>query len=336
MKELNNNFEKGNVVIYKNKSKQVQLEVKLEKETVWLTQKQIAVLFGTQRPAITKHLNNVFKRKELEENSVCSILEHTATDGKVYHTKFYNLDVIISVGYRVNSKLATQFRIWATKVLKGYLVKGYTINQKMLLRQSEKLRELQNAISFLQEKSQRKLLEGQSQEILNLLGTYSKSFSILEQYDKNKLETPQGKKPKFILSYEDCLQIISKIKQDFSEKKEASSLFGQESGRKFESIARNLYQTFGGKELYKSIEEKASHLLYLTIKDHPFIDGNKRIASFFFVYFLDRNNFLYKMTGERKINDNTLVALSLLIAESNSKEKDTMIKIIINILSEKL
>jgi len=333
MKELNNNLGKGNIVIYKNKSKQVQLEVKLEKETVWLTQKQIAQLFQTDRTVITRHISNIFQSGELFEKSNVQNMHIAFSDKPV---KFYNLDMIISVGYRVNSLRATQFRIWATKVLKGYLVKGYTINQKMLLRQSEKLRELQNAISFLQEKSQRKLLEGQSQEILNLLGTYSKSFSILEQYDKNKLETPQGKKPKFILSYEDCLQIISKIKQDFSEKKEASSLFGQESGRKFESIARNLYQTFGGKELYKSIEEKASHLLYLTIKDHPFIDGNKRIASFFFVYFLDRNNFLYKMTGERKINDNTLVALSLLIAESNSKEKDTMIKIIINILSEKL
>ncbi|MFA5779016.1 MAG: virulence protein RhuM/Fic/DOC family protein [Elusimicrobiota bacterium] len=330
---MKNNFDKGSIVIYKTKNKQIQLEVKLEKETVWLTQKQIAVLFGTQRPAITKHLNNVFKSKELEENSVCSILEHTAEDGKTYSTQFYNLDAIISIGYRVNSQRATQFRIWATKILKDHIIGGYTVNEKRLLKQSEQLKELQGTIAFLQSKARHKLLESKTQEILNLLSDYAKSISILEQYDTHKLTLIKGKIPAFVLEYENCQNIIFQIKRELVDKKQASELFGQEVNKNFESIVKNLYQTFGGKELYGSIEEKAAHLLYLTIKDHPFTDGNKRIASFLFVYFLDKNNYLYKSSGEKKINDNALAVLALLIAESNPKEKEVMVKIITNLLS---
>lgn len=328
-----NNFDKGSIVIYRTKNKQIQLEVKLEKETVWLTQKQIAVLFGTQRPAITKHLNNVFKSKELEENSVCSILEHTAEDGKTYSTQFYNLDAIISIGYRVNSQRATQFRIWATKILKDHIIGGYTLNEKRLLKKSEQLKELQGTIAFLQRKARHKLLESKTQEILNLLSEYAKSISILEQYDTHKLTLIKGKIPAFVLEYENCQNIIFQIKRELIDKKQAGELFGQEVDKKFESIVKNLYQTFGGEELYGSIEEKAAHLLYLTIKDHPFTDGNKRTASFLFVYFLDKNNYLYKSTGEKKINDNALAVLALLIAESNPKEKEVMIKIITNLLN---
>jgi prophage maintenance system killer protein/prophage antirepressor-like protein len=327
-------FNKGEIVIYQTFKKEVELRVRIEKETVWLTQAQIALLFGTQRPAITKHLNNIFKSGELNKNSVSSILEHTAADGKIYKTQFYNLDTIISVGYRVNSKRATQFRIWATRVLKNYLLNGYAINQKRLLEVKEKFQELQTAIAFLKKKADKKQLIGQEREILNLLSDYAKTLTILEQYDKGKLKKLKGKKPKFVLKYEDCKQVIKEIKKELIAKKEASSLFGNETSRGFEGIVGNLYQTFGGKELYKTIEDKTAHLLYFTIKDHYFTDGNKRIASFLFIYFLDKNDYLYRENGEKKINDNALVALALLIAESNPKEKSILIKIIISLLSD--
>lgn len=331
--KLNEVTNKGEIVIYETSKKEVELRVRLEKETVWLTQAQIALLFNIQRPAITKHLNNIFKSGELSQNSVCSKMEHTAADGKKYKTQFYNLDVIISVGYRVNSKRATQFRVWATKVLRNYLLKGYAINQKQLLEANEKFQELKTAISFLQEKAGKKQLKGQEKEILNLLAGYSKTLSILEQYDKEKLVKPKGKKAGFVLEYKNCLRIIIEVKKELIAKKEAADIFGTERERSLESIVKNLYQTFGGKELYKSLEEKAAHILYLIIKDHPFSDGNKRIGSFLFIYFLDKNNYLYRETGEKKINDNALTALALLIAESDPKDKEILIKIIINLIT---
>jgi len=327
-----NNKNKGKIIIYKAPDKEVGVKVVLDKETVWLTQKQIALLFDIQRPAITKHLNNIFKSGELNEKSVCSILEHTAADGKKYKTRFYNLDAIISVGYRVNSKRATQFRIWATKTLKNHLVQGYTINEKRLKEAKEKFFELQNAISFLREKAKHELLAGQEQEILNLLAYYSNSLEIFERYDKNKLTLPRGGKTKFRLTFNLALNIIKNIKAELVKKKQAGDIFGRQSAHKLESILANLWQTFDRRELYKSFEEKAAHLLYLIIKDHPFIDGNKRIASFLFVYFLDKNNFLYRENGEKKINDNALVALALLVAISDPKDKEVMIKIIVNLL----
>lgn len=272
------------IVIYQTKDGP-KLEIHLRGDTVWLTQKQIAILFDTQRPAITKHLNNIFKSGELDKNSVSSILEHTATDGKVYKTQFYNLDAIISVGYRVNSKRATQFRIWATKTLKQHLVKGYTINEKRLLQEQNKLKDLQETISFLQEKSRHEILSGQEQEILNLLSNYSKTLTLLEQYDKAKVSLFKKTKSRFELRYEDAVNVINEIKKKLIDKKEASNLFGQESDEKFMGILGSIYQTFAGKELYPSLEEKAAHLLYFIIKDHPFVDGNKRIASFLFIYF---------------------------------------------------
>ncbi len=328
-----NYFNKGEVVIYKTPQKEIELMVRLEKETVWLTQSQIALLFGTKRPATTKHLNNIFESKELDKKSVCSILEHTAADGKTYKTQFYSLDAIISVGYRVNSKQATQFRIWATKTLKNHLVKGYTINENRLLTAKEKLRELQNAITFLQKKAGHQLLAGQGQEILNLLANYSKTLTLLDQYDKRKLPLVKKAKGKFVLEYDQAKRVAQSIKKDLLAKKEASDLFGQEIGEKFQAVLGNVYQTFDRKEVYSSLEEKAAHFLYFVIKDHPFVDGNKRIGSFLFVYFLDRNNELYRKNGEKKINDNALTALALLIAASDPKEKDVLIKIISNFIS---
>ena len=331
-------LKKGEIIIYKSKDGP-QLEVRLQEDTIWLTQKQIAALFGTQRSAITKHLNNIFKNGELEEKVVSSILEHTTQHGAIKgktqtkDVKFYNLDAIISVGYRVNSKRATQFRIWATKTLKEHLIKGYTVNEKRLLQSQDNLKDLQETIALLGKKSKHKLLAGQEQELLNLLSNYAKTLTLLEQYDKEKISLIKKTKGKFVLQYDETKQVVDKIKEELTAKKEAGDLFGVDSSSKLKGIVGSIYQTYGGKELYPSLEEKAAHLLYFVIKDHPFVDGNKRIASFLFVYFLDKNDFLYRKNGEKKINDNALTSLALLIAVSDPKEKDKLIKIITNLLT---
>lgn len=325
-------FKKGEIIIYKSKEGP-KIEVRLEEESVWLTQKQMALLFDKGVPTINEHIKNIFKEGELQENSVIRKFRITAADGKTYETNFYNLDIIISVGYRVKSLRGTQFRIWATKTLKEHLLKGYTINEKRLLQAKNQLKELQSAITFLQEKSKHELLAGQEQEILHLLSSYAKTLTLLEQYDKEKLTLAKKAKSKFVLTYEEATKVIEEVKKDLIAKKQASELFGQESGSKFQAILGNIYQTFDKKELYPSLEEKAAHLLYFVIKDRPFVDGNKRIASFLFVYFLDKNNYLYHKTGEKKINDNALTALALLIAVSDPKEKDKLIKIVTNLLS---
>lgn len=325
-------IKKGEVIIYKSPTGP-EILVTLENDTVWLDAHLIARLFDVNRPAIVKHLNNIYKTGELSKKSTCSILEQVAADGKLRKMNLYNLDMIISVGYRVNSKNATQFRIWATKTLKEHLVKGYTINEKLLLQSRIQFKQLQETINFLQEKSQNQQLIGQEQEILTLLSSYSKTLSLLEQYDNGKLTLIRKTKNKFILRDKDAKKIIEEIKSALVIKKEASNLFGQENNDKFKAILGNVYQTFDGKDLYFSLEEKAAHLLYFTIKDHPFIDGNKRIASFLFIYFLNKNHFLHKENGEKKINDNALAVLSLLIAISEPEEKEQMIKIITNLLA---
>jgi len=324
-------IKKGEIVIYKTSSGP-RLEVRLEKETIWLDAHQIAKLFDVKRPAIVKHIHNIYESGELRENSTCSILEQVAADDRKRKMNFYNLDVIISVGYRVNSRRATQFRIWATEKLKEHLVQGYTINEKRLLSARVKFEELQETISFLQKKSKHELLTGQEQEILDLLANYAKTLTLLEQYDRDKLILIKKGRGKFILDYDNALEVIKKLQGELSAKKEVGDLFGQEYGEKFRAVLGNILQTFGGKELYPSIEEKAAHLLYFVIKDHPFADGNKRIGSFLFVYFLGRNGYLNRETGEKKINDNALVALALLIAVSDPKDKDIMIRIISNLL----
>ena len=324
-------FKAGEIIIYRS-PQGPEIQVKLDKDSVWLDAHLIAKLFDVNRPAIVKHINNIYKTGELDKKTTCSILEQVTADGKVRKMNLYNLDMIISVGYRVNSKRATQFRIWATKTLREHLVKGYTINEKQLLQSRNQLKELQNTIDFLKEKTKHELLAGQEKEILDLLSSYSKTLTLLEQYDKEKLTVAKKAKGKFILTYEESRKVIDGLKEDLMKKREAGNLFGQENGDKFKALLGNLYQTFGKKELYPSLEEKAAHLLYFVIKDHPFVDGNKRIGSFLFVYFLDKNNYLYKNSGEKKINDNALTALSLLIAISDPQEKDKLIKIVTNLL----
>ncbi len=326
-------IKKGEIIIYKTPDNKVQVNVSLNKETIWLDAHKIAKIFDVNRPAIVKHINNIYKTGELNENLTCSKMEQVAADGKIRKMNIYNLDMIISIGYRVNSKRATQFRIWATNTLKSYLVKGYAINEKRLLEAENKFKELQTAVDFLRQKSNHELLSGQEQEILNLLGDYSKTLTLLEQYDKEKLSTLKTGKGKFVLDYSIAKKVIVEIKKELISKKEASDLFGVDNRNSLAGILGNILQTFDKKELYPSIEEKAAHLLYFIIKDHPFVDGNKRIGSFLFVYFLDKNKYLYRETGEKKINDNALTALSLLIAISDPKEKEKLIKIITNLLA---
>lgn len=335
MQKEEKNFKKGEVIIYESKNAP-RLDVRLENETVWLTQKQMSELFGKSTPTINEHIRNVYKQAELSQNQTIRKFRIVQKEGKKMVERpvdFYNLDVIISVGYRVKSLQGTQFRIWATKTLKEHLLKGFTINEKRLLQAQNQFKELQETVNFLQQKSKHELLAGQEQEILNLLANYSKTLTLLEQYDKEKLNLVKKAKGKFALKYEKVRAVIDEVKTELIKKKEATEFFGQENGSKFKALLGTIYQTFGRKDLYPSLEEKAAHLLYFVLKDHPFVDGNKRTGSFLFVYFLDKNNYLYKKNGEKKINDNALTALSLLIAISDPKEKDRMIKMITNLLS---
>lgn len=315
---------KGQVILYKNK-----VEVRLDKETVWLTQAQIAKLFGIKRPAITKHLSNIFKSKELEKKSACSILEHTATDSKIYKTKFYNLDAIISVGYRVNSTRATQFRIWATNVLRNHLVDGYTINEKRLKVAEHKYQELQRSLKLLGNVIDLETISDETKGLIRVIAEYSRALEILDDYDHKRLSIPKGtKQAKFELTYEESRDIIDAIKQKFKD----SVFVGQEKDESFKSSIGAIYQTFGGEDLYPTVERKAAHLLYFVTKNHSFVDGNKRIAAALFICFLQKNGILLRKDGGLRIDNNALVALTLMIAASKPSEKDTMIKVILNLL----
>ena len=321
-KDVNSNTnEKNEIIIFENQ--EVKLEVNMKDETVWLTQKQMAELFGKDRRTITRHIQNIYKDEELNENSVCSYFEHTAGDGKTYKVQYYNLDMIISVGYRVNSKQGIAFRKWATKILKDYMLKGYAANQKRLeyLEKTIKLIDIANRID--------ERLEGNdAKEILKVIGSYSKALDLLDDYDHRTLKKIKGTVDNRIVQYQDCLDIIHKLK--FNEK---SEIFGVERDNGLESIINNIYQSFGGQDVYKSIEEKSANFLYLVVKNHVFIDGNKRIAATLFIYFLNFYDILYK-NNKQIIDNNTLTALTLLIAESNPKEKEIIIDLVMNFLSD--
>ncbi len=333
VKNKKEQFNKGEIIIYETSQKEVDLKVRFENETLWLDAHQMAKVFDVDRTGVVRHIKNIYKTGELSENSTCAKIAQVAKDGKTRNMDIYNLDMIISVGYRVNSQKATKFRIWATSVLKKYLLQGYAVNQKRLVENQKKFLELQEIINFLSEKAKKKNLAGQEIEIFDLLKNYSKSLTLLEKYDKNKLKISKGIKGKRKLNFDDCLKIIEKLKQELTKKKEASDIFGNMRDGSFEGIIKGIYQTFGGQDLYSDMNAKSAHILYLIIKDHPFTDGNKRIASFLFVYFLDLNNYLCHKNGEKKINDNALVALALLVAESKPREKDIIIKLIINLIN---
>ena len=315
MEEKNNE-----IILFENQG--VKLEVNLKDETVWLTQKQMAELFDKDRRTITRHIQNIYKDGELEEESVCSFFEHTAEDGKKYKVQYYNLDMIISIGYRVNSKRGIIFRKWATKVLKDYMLKGYAVNQRRLeyLEKTIKLIDIANRIDD-------RLENNDAKEILKVIGEYSKALDLLDDYDHRTLKKIKGNIDERRIQYSECIEIINKLRFN-----EESSLFAVERNRGLESIIGNIYQSFGGQDVYKSIEEKAANFLYLIVKNHVFADGNKRIAATLFIYFLNFYGILYK-NGEQTIDNNTLTALTLLIAESNPKEKEVIIDLVMNFLN---
>ena len=310
---------KNEIIIFENQN--VKLEVNMKDETVWLTQSQMAKLFGKDRKTITRHIQNIYKDEELEENSVCSFFEHTANDGKKYNVQYYNLDMIISVGYRVNSKQGIAFRKWATKILKDYLLKGYAVNQKRLecLEKTIKLIDIAGRIDT-------ELKGSEAKEIIRVINNYSNALNLLDDYDHKRISKPNGTINDNKITYEECMDIIGKLKFNSD-----SDLFALERDKGLNAIIGNIYQSFDGKDLYPTIEEKAANFLYLITKNHTFIDGNKRIAATLFIYFLKFYNILYNENGQ-VIDNNTLVAITLLIAQSNPKEKEVIIDLVMNFL----
>lgn len=327
-------METGAIVIYQTEDGQTSIDVKLEQETIWLTQKQIAQLMDTEVPAISKHINNVFKTKELDKSATVSKMEIVQKEGARSVKRFvdhYNLDMIISVGYRVNSKRGTQFRIWANKILKEYLVKGYTVNEKRLKEQTAQLEELKQTVKLLDNVLQSQSLNSnEATGLLKVITDYTYALDVLDQYDHQVLKAgPVTKKAGFKITYKEAIKAIGELKNKFG----GSALFGNEKDESFKSSLAAIYQTFDGKELYLGVEEKAAHLLYFVVKNHSFSDGNKRIAAFLFVWFLERNKLLYKEDGSRRLADNALVALTLMIAESKPEEMNTIVKVAVNLIN---
>lgn len=327
---------KGEIIIYKAESGP-EIKVTVENETVWLSQEEIARLFQTDRTSIGRHIRNIYKTAELRENSTCAKIAHVALHGQNYYTNIYNLDIIIAVGYRVNSARATQFRIWATQRLREYLLKGYIVNEKRLKNEhNNQLKELQQTVSLFQNVIEANRTEGYEKEFLNIIVDYANTWTVLHEYDEGKLGiTDVSKKIARPLDHAEIQKTIARFKQRLAVKKEAGDLFGQEVGGKLEAVLGSIYQTYGSKELYPSLEEKAAHLLYFAIKDHPFVDGNKRIGCLLFLLFLIENNYLNNKKGERKVNDTALVALALLVAESKPVQKDAMVKLVVNLINKK-
>lgn len=325
----------NSVLIYQAEDGTPKTTVTLNNGSIWLTQNQLSELFGTQRPAITKHLNNIFNSGELCQATVCSILERTADDRKLYKTKFYNLDAIIAVGYRVNSKQATQFRMWATNVLKDYLQQGYALDKQRLLKQSKQINELQKTLTLFRQVQSDDLSQSEANGLLSVLADYTHTFILLNQYDTGNF--PEGGLNTNItneIEYASAIQMINDLKKNLISKKQATELFGRQKDDSFEGILGNIIQSFGDEYLYPSIEEQAAHLLYFTIKNHPFADGNKRIGAFMFIWFLQLNKHHLKRNGEVKINDNALVAMALLVAQSEPSQKEIIIKLIINLIRD--
>ena len=312
--------EKNEIILFENQK--VKLEVNLKDDTVWLNLDQMTNLFGRDKSVISRHIKNIFNENELDRNSVVANFATTASDGKTYNVEYYNLDVIISVGYRVKSQNGILFRQWANKILKEYLIKGYAVNQKRLeyLEKTIQLIDIANRID-------EKLEESDAKEILKVIVDYSKAFNLLDDYDHKAIKKVNGNIDERKIKYDECVKIINQLKF-----KEDSSLFAVERDKGLESIIGNIYQSFDKQDIYKSIEEKGVNFLYLIVKNHVFVDGNKRIAATLFIYFLNFYDILYK-DGKQIIDNNTLVALTLLIAESNPKEKEIIIDLVMNFLN---
>jgi prophage maintenance system killer protein len=322
------------IVIYQTEDGKTQIDVRLENETVWLTQAQMAELFEKTPQNITMHIGNAYKEGELERESTCKEYLQVQQEGKrkvSRRVKYYDLDVIISVGYRVHSKRGTAFRIWARKVIKEYLVKGYVVNERIRKEQLGELRQLvQVASRAISNQEVPQTVE--SQDLLNVVVDYTYALDTLDNYDYERLTIDKTtKQEKFHATYDNAMEEINRLRDKFG----GSALFGNEKDDSFKSSIGQIYQTFGGNELYPSVEEKAAMLLYLVTKNHSFSDGNKRIAATLFLWFLNNNGILYREDGSKRLADNTLVALTLMIAESKTEEKDVMVKVVVNLINQK-
>lgn len=324
------------IVIYTSEDGQTKVDVRMEKETVWLTQAQMAELFQKNRTVITRHINNIFKEGELDKNEVCAKFAHTtrhgAIEGKlqIQETVVYNLDVIISVGYRVKSQRGVQFRRWANRILKEYLIKGYVINNDIKVGRYNELKDVVRLMSralSLQEKA----TETEYSGLFNVITDYVYALDTLDRYDYQTLAVESTTKQEmFRATYENAMAAIGALKDKFG----GSQWFANEKDDSFRSSIGQIYQTFAGEDLYPSVEEKAAMLLYLVVKNHSFSDGNKRIAAMLFLWFMEKNGILYGEDGSKRIADNTLVALTLMIAESRTEEKDVMVKVVVNLINQ--
>jgi prophage maintenance system killer protein len=320
-------MEEDKIVIYQTEDGQTQIDVRLENETVWLNTNQMALLFEREDSNIRRHIINVFKDGELEKDNNVHFLH---VNGIKKPVPFYNLDVIISVGYRVKSKRGTAFRIWARKVLKEYMVKGYAVNERIRHEQIGELRQLVGMLGrTLQNQS---LSTEENRALFEVVTDYTYALDTLDNYDYERLSIEKTTKEEpFHATYENAMEAIDGLRVKFG----GSALFGNEKDDSFKSSIGQIYQTFGGEELYPSVEEKAAMLLYLVTKNHSFSDGNKRIAATLFLWFLNNNHVLYRADGSKRIADNTLVALTLMIAESRTEEKDVMVKVVVNLINQR-
>ena len=323
---------RGEIIIYRAEDNTVQLDVRMENETVWLTQDQMAQLFQRDKTVITRHINNIYKEGELQRESTSAKFAFVPeTRERQYDVSLYNLDVIISVGYRVKSQRGVQFRQWANRILKDYLVKGFAVNEKL---RREQLSDLRQLVQIVGRTVQSKAVESadETQAIFDVVLDYTYALDTLDNYDYERLTVKETTpEERFHATYENAMQTIAALREKFG----GSTLFGNEKDDSFKSSIGQIYQTFGGKDLYPSVEEKAAMLLYLVTKNHSFSDGNKRIAATLFLWFLNNNGILYREDGTKRLADNTLVALTLMIAESRTEEKDTMVKVVVNLINQK-
>jgi len=317
------------VVLYQTPDGATSLAVHLEKETVWLTLNQIADLFSRDKSVVSRHLHNVFREGELTRTAVVAKYATTAADGKTYQTEYFNLDVIISVGYRVKSQQGTQFRIWASKVLKDHIVKGYSINEQRFREQAEKLTEMRRTVELLARTlANQELVSETGKDVLRVITDYAYALNLLDRYDHGTLTIEETTRQSLhVIDYDEAIGIVASMRGEFD------GLFGIEKDQGLKSALGAIYQTFGGEELYPSAEEKGANLLYFVVKNHAFSDGNKRIAAALFIFFLGTNGILYRSDGSKRLADNALVALTLLIAESRPDEKDTIVKVIVNLIN---
>lgn len=325
---------RGEIIIYRAEDNTVQLDVRMENETVWLSQQQMVQLFNSTKQNISLHIGNIFREGELQKEATVKEYLTVQTEGNRQICRkvlYYNLDVIISVGYRVKSQRGVQFRQWANRILKDYLVKGFAINEKL---RREQLSDLRQLVQIVGRTVQSKAVESadETQAIFDVVLDYTYALDTLDNYDYERLTVKETTpEERFHATYENAMQTISALREKFG----GSTLFGNEKDDSFKSSIGQIYQTFGGKDLYPSVEEKAAMLLYLVTKNHSFSDGNKRIAATLFLWFLNNNGILYREDGTKRLADNTLVALTLMIAESRTEEKDTMVKVVVNLINQK-